>query len=219
MERAARRRVAIVTGASSGFGLLTARALAQQGHTVFATMRGVLRVNRAVLSHMRRQGAGLVVYVSSGIGRLVSPFAAVYGATKWALEELAEAARYELAGFGVDVVIVQPGTYPTPIHQKLVPPADVARVMPYGAALQRFEAALGAAQTSSQTSDPRDVAEAIVALVELPAGQRPLRTVVAASELERAGTHAINEAVANVQDGFIAGFGLQDLDTLHQPAV
>jgi NAD(P)-dependent dehydrogenase (short-subunit alcohol dehydrogenase family) len=169
---------------------------------------GALRVNRAVLPQMRQQGAGLLVYVSSGIGRLVSPFVAVYGATKWALEELAEASRYELASLGIDAVIVQPGTYPTGIEHKTVLPADTARVAPYGPALDPFQAALGAVREASQASDPQEVADAIAALIAMPAGQRPLRTVVAPTEMERQGTRAINEAVAEVQQGFLSAFGL-----------
>jgi NAD(P)-dependent dehydrogenase (short-subunit alcohol dehydrogenase family) len=93
---------------------------------------GVLRVNRAVLPQMRRQGAGLLVYVSSLGGRLVMPILSVYAASKWAAEALAEGARYELASLGIDVVIVQPGAYPTGVAAKLVPPADAARLASYG---------------------------------------------------------------------------------------
>ncbi len=70
---------------------------------------GVLRANRAVLPQMRHQGSGLLVYVSSEMGRLVLPFSAVSVATTWALEALAEASRYELAGFGIDVATVAAG--------------------------------------------------------------------------------------------------------------
>jgi NAD(P)-dependent dehydrogenase (short-subunit alcohol dehydrogenase family) len=166
---------------------------------------GVLRVNRAVLPQMRRQGAGLLVYVSSGAGRLVVPTLAVYCATKWAAEALAEGARYELASFGIDSVIVQPGGYPTDAAAKAVPPADTARLAPYGPTLAAFNAAFGATLEAGQVGDPQKVADAIAALIATGAGQRPLRTVVAHVEQER------------VQQTFLSAMGLGPLVTLRTP--
>ena len=75
----------------------------------------VLRVNRAALPQMRKQGSGLLLQVGSIAGRLALPFLGLYGATKFALEGLTESYRYELAPFGIDAAIIEPGTYPTPI--------------------------------------------------------------------------------------------------------
>ncbi len=58
---------------------------------------------------MREAKRGLVVYVSSVVGRIAVPFGGVYTASKWALEALAEVASYELQPFGIDVAIVQAG--------------------------------------------------------------------------------------------------------------
>ncbi|MEM7106560.1 MAG: SDR family oxidoreductase [Bacteroidota bacterium] len=74
---------------------------------------GVQRVNRAVLPHFRSQGSGLLVHISSLLGRIAFPFYGPYNASKWALEALAENYRVELSGFGVDSCIVEPGGYPT----------------------------------------------------------------------------------------------------------
>ena len=56
---------------------------------------GPVRVNRAVLPHMRRQRSGLLMHISSGAGRVVLPSAGFYCASKFALEALAESYSYE----------------------------------------------------------------------------------------------------------------------------
>ena len=74
---------------------------------------GALRVIQGVLPAMRRRGAGRLVFVSSIQGRLVLPIIAPYGASKWALEALAEGLAIETRRFGVKVSIVQPGAVAT----------------------------------------------------------------------------------------------------------
>jgi NAD(P)-dependent dehydrogenase (short-subunit alcohol dehydrogenase family) len=286
------QRTAVVTGASSGFGHLTARALAADGWRVYGTMRdvagrnaeaaaalraagvtaieldvtsdasvdaaarlihaeagaidvlvnnagtgyfgiqeaftpaaaerqfatnvfGPLRVNRAFLPAMRERKAGLIVYVSSVVGRFVLPYSGIYASSKWALEAQAETAAYELAPFGIDVAIVEPGAYPTEIFGKVVGPDDASRVASYGDGA-RFEtqinAGLGAA---TEGRDPNDVALVILRLANEPAGTRPLRTTVPADPV----AGAINEATAPLQRGLMEAFGLNDLlPKVAQPA-
>jgi NAD(P)-dependent dehydrogenase (short-subunit alcohol dehydrogenase family) len=74
---------------------------------------GALRVAQAVLPAMRERGAGRLVFVSSIQGRLVLPIIAPYGASKWALEAIAEGLAIETAPFGVKVSIMQPGAVAT----------------------------------------------------------------------------------------------------------
>lgn len=142
---------------------------------------GVARVNRAVLPSMRTQGSGLLVHVSSLLGRLVLPFYGPYNASKWALEALAENYRVELAPFGIDSVIVEPGGYNTEFSGNLVQPSDPARAAGYGAFARQPEAALKgfiAAVDANPAQDPQRVADAIADLVGQPAGQRRFRTPV-----------------------------------------
>jgi NAD(P)-dependent dehydrogenase (short-subunit alcohol dehydrogenase family) len=279
------QRTAVVTGTSSGFGRLTAEALAADGWRVYATMRdvagrnagaagalrakgihvveldvlsdasvasaadailaeagapdvlvnnagnaffgmleaftpaaverqyatnvvGPLRVNRAFLPAMRGRKAGLIVFVSSIVGRLVLPGGGVYGSSKFALEALAETASYELAPFGIDVAIVQPGAYPTEISSKRSDADDTARVEAYGDVATSIATAVNTALAGvAQTRDSADVARAIVALANAPAGSRPLRTTVPADDA----TDAINAAIAPIQTEIIEAFGLGDL--------
>lgn len=70
---------------------------------------GALRLAQLALPGMRRQGWGRIVNVSSMGGRLTLPGAGAYHSAKHALEALSDALRYEVAGFGVDVVVVEPG--------------------------------------------------------------------------------------------------------------
>jgi len=60
------------------------------------------------LPHMRQQGRGLIIYVSSGAGRIVVPFLGLYCASKFALEAAADALRMELRPWGIGVAIVEP---------------------------------------------------------------------------------------------------------------
>ncbi len=71
--------------------------------------RGALLVSRAVIPRMKEQGGGHIVNISSVGGALGLPFQGAYSASKFALEGLSESLRAELKGFGIKVVLVQPG--------------------------------------------------------------------------------------------------------------
>lgn len=142
---------------------------------------GVVRVNRAVLPSMRARQSGLIVHVSSGAGRAVVPAAAAYCASKFAVEAIADAMRFELLPFGVDSVLVEPGIYRTPIFDRIAPPADEARVASYGPASEFAERVRGTflgAINAPGAPGSEEVAEALVRLVEMDAADRPFRTVV-----------------------------------------
>jgi NAD(P)-dependent dehydrogenase (short-subunit alcohol dehydrogenase family) len=70
---------------------------------------GVVRMTNAVLPHMRSQGGGRVVNVSSVLGLIPAPFMAVYAATKHAIEGYSESIDHELREHGVRVLLVEPG--------------------------------------------------------------------------------------------------------------
>jgi NAD(P)-dependent dehydrogenase (short-subunit alcohol dehydrogenase family) len=280
----------LITGAGSGFGQLTTRALLARGHTVVASMRdiagrnkpaaealaaagahivdidvtdersvttgvdraielaggldvlinnagigvlglqeafspddwqrlfdinvfGVQRMNRAILPHFREHHSGLLLHVSSLLGRMTIPFYGPYNASKWALEALAENYRTELSAFGVDSCIVEPGGFPTTFIDRLMKPGDTSRESGYGdmahapaAALANFEQALEA----NKQQDPQLVADAIVKLVDTPAGQRPFRTVV-----DKLGMgdpiEGYNDHLAKVTTGVYTAFGMADM--------
>ena len=93
---------------------------------------GVQRINRAALPHMRKNQSGLIIYVSSLLGRMTLPFYGPYNASKWALEALAENYRIELSGFGVDSCVVEPGGFPTTSFEALLQPSDTSTAPEYG---------------------------------------------------------------------------------------
>ncbi len=142
---------------------------------------GVVRVNRAVLPAMRRQRSGVLIHLSSGAGRVTVPAMAAYCASKYALEALADAYRFELLPFDIDSVLVEPGIYNTPIFERLVLPADGKCLASYGAAASYADAVLGTFKAAISVPDAPgsdEVADTLVRLVEMPSGERPFRTVV-----------------------------------------
>jgi NAD(P)-dependent dehydrogenase (short-subunit alcohol dehydrogenase family) len=176
-------QVAIVTGASSGIGAVTAARLAREGFTVYGAARrtdrlaelegvralpldltddasvvaavervlaeegridvlvnnagygsygaiedvpldearrqvevnlfGLARMIQLVLPSMRERRSGRIVNITSMGGRFAAPFGGWYHATKWAVEALSDSLRQEVSGFGIDVVVVEPGAIRT----------------------------------------------------------------------------------------------------------
>jgi NAD(P)-dependent dehydrogenase (short-subunit alcohol dehydrogenase family) len=79
---------------------------------------GPHRLARAVLPHMREQGDGTIINVSSVMGLVAMPGMGPYAGTKHAMEGLTDALRTEVAPFGIDVFLVEPGWIKTPIGDK-----------------------------------------------------------------------------------------------------
>jgi NAD(P)-dependent dehydrogenase (short-subunit alcohol dehydrogenase family)/uncharacterized protein YndB with AHSA1/START domain len=174
-----------------------------------ANVVGMHRVNRAVLPGMRTRGSGLLIHISSIIGRTVLPFLAPYAAAKWAVEALAETYRYELKGTGIDATIVQPGPFPTRLLENRQLGADVDRAAGYVALANGLEKmVMGIEQLFALPTRPvpEEVADAIVALVESPAGDRPARLVV--DRFTGDDTRALNDAHAEVQEAITARLGM-----------
>lgn len=132
LDRAGRVDVVINNAGIAAQGITEAYTVEQFEQVLNVNLFGVVRVNRAVLPAMRHQRRGLLIHVSSGIGRAVVPGFAAYAASKFALEALADAYRFELAPLGIDSVIVEPGIHRTPILERFFAPADQNRVAEYG---------------------------------------------------------------------------------------
>jgi NAD(P)-dependent dehydrogenase (short-subunit alcohol dehydrogenase family) len=101
---------------------------------------GLARLTQLVLPGMRRQGWGRIINVSSMGGRLTFPGGGWYHASKHAVEALSDALRFEVQGFGIDVVVIEPGLIRTEFADTAVGSIPVGGE-PYG----RFNAAVGAA--------------------------------------------------------------------------
>jgi short-subunit dehydrogenase len=74
---------------------------------------GLLRMIRAAAPHMRAQRSGRIINLSSLAGKLSTPVNGIYSATKFAVEALSDALRLELAPFGIQVIVVEPGSIKT----------------------------------------------------------------------------------------------------------
>ncbi len=174
---------------------------------------GLHRVTRAVLPDLRRHNDGLIINISSVLGRVTFPFFGIYGASKFAVEALTDSLRYEVSQLGIDVVLVQPSAYPTQLYDSATQPADTGRVAEYGAVgeipaamFQNFTTMLSGADAP----DAHDIAEAVARLVVIPKGDRPARTVVGASY----GADTLNDATAPVQASVLEALGLDHLATV-----
>jgi NAD(P)-dependent dehydrogenase (short-subunit alcohol dehydrogenase family) len=105
---------------------------------------GVLRCVRAVLPTMRAQGSGTIVNISSVAGRIGIIAQAPYVASKWALEGLTEQLALEVAGFGIRVVVIEPGVTKSAIFAKNadLPETNGAYDAQYRRMLQFYQAGL-----------------------------------------------------------------------------
>ena len=291
------KQVIVITGASSGFGALTARALAKAGHTVYAGIRetkgrnaaqveaaaafakengvdlrtveldvaldasveagiaaviaeqgridtiihnaghmsfgpaeaftpeqfaelydinvlSTQRVNRAVLPHMRRQGKGLVVWVSSSSTRGgTPPYLSPYFAAKAAMDSLAVSYASELTRWGIETAIIVPGAFTkgTNHFAHSGSPADKARATEYDNgpyAGVPDQALKGLASLEPADADAASVATAIVDVIDMPFGTRPFRTHIDPSE---DGAEIVNGVADRVRAELFRRIGLEDL--------
>ncbi len=173
---------------------------------------GAHRVTRAAAPHLRARGQGLLLFVSSLLGRIAVPFYGPYNASKWAMEALAENYSLELSGFGIDVAIVEPGGYPTAFVSNLLTPSDSAREATLGGmpeAARQFLKGFEAAMASNPAQDPNQVAQAIVTLIEQAPGTRPFRTIVDNMGMGGA-LGPYNAMLAQVTAGIFGAFGMAD---------
>jgi NAD(P)-dependent dehydrogenase (short-subunit alcohol dehydrogenase family) len=200
-----------------GYGLVEGFTPADMSRLFDINVIGVQRMTKAILKHFHPQKSGYVLNVSSLLGRMTLPFYGPYNASKWALEALTENYRTELSQFGIDFGMVEPGGFPTSIMDNRVSPSDNSVNANYGdfahvpqQALDGFEEALAA----NPAQDPALVANAIVELVNTPAGKRPFRTVV-----DKMGMgdpiDGYNKQLAEITTGVYTAFGIEGLLTLN----
>ena len=151
---------------------------------------GPHRLVRRVLPQMREQGDGTIVNLSSVQGRIALPGTAPYSSSKHALEAMSDALRSEVADFGVDVVLVEPGPVATSFQDRVEDelPADEERTLhAYGwlyDLIDDWEAISGDGPLSS---GPEAVARVVVdaASVSDPAARYPVGPVAKAGEYTR----------------------------------
>ena len=210
LSRAGRIDVLINNAGIASAGITEAFTADQAKVVLNTNVIGPFRTVRAVLPAMRRQGDGLIITIGSIVGRITFPFFGIYGASKFAVEALTDSLRYEVSQLGIDIVLVQPSAYPTPMFAKVQQPADAERAAAYGSVgelpgvmFEHFKATFAAADAP----DPHEVAVAIRELVALRKGRRPARTVVGAPF----GADTVNAQTAPIQAHVVEALGLGHL--------
>jgi NAD(P)-dependent dehydrogenase (short-subunit alcohol dehydrogenase family) len=146
---------------------------------------GALWVTQAVLPHLRRQGSGHIIQMSSLGGLGTFPTLGMYNASKWALEGFSEALAQEVAPFGIAVTIVEPGGFATDWAGSSM---RFAEPLPAYEPL-RTQIMGGAAdgdgdQPQPEDGDPAEVANAVLDLVRRD--RPPLRKLVGADAYDAA---------------------------------
>ena len=173
---------------------------------------GTQRVNRAVLPHMRAARSGLVVWVSStSVGGGVPPLLGPYFAAKAGMDALAVCVAKEIAPFGIETAIVVPGAFTTGTNHfaHAGTPKD-ARV---AADYEANGVPEDLAATVPDDADPAGVGRAVVDLVAMPVGKRPLRTYIDPAD---DGASTVFPVLDRVREQFLHRIGHADL--LHPAA-
>jgi NAD(P)-dependent dehydrogenase (short-subunit alcohol dehydrogenase family) len=172
------------------------------------------RVNRAALPQLRRQGRGLIVWVSSSSARGgTPPYLSPYFAAKAAMDSLAVSYASELTRWGIETSIVVPGAFTkgTNHFAHSGKPADTTRAAEYdnGPYAGLPEQSLkGLAALEPPDADAGTVAEAIVKVVDTPFGKRPFRVHIDPSE---DGAEIVNGVADRVRAELFRRIGLEDL--------
>jgi NAD(P)-dependent dehydrogenase (short-subunit alcohol dehydrogenase family) len=172
------------------------------------------RVNRAALPQLRRQGRGLLVWVSSSSARGgTPPYLSPYFAAKAAMDSLAVSYASELARWGIETSIIVPGAFTkgTNHFAHSGSPADAARAAEYdqGPYAGLPDMALkGLASLEPADADAGEVAKAIVNVVDTPFGKRPFRIHIDPSQ---DGAEIVNGVADRVRAEMFRRIGLEDL--------
>ena len=120
----------------------------------------IIRLIQEVVPTMRKQGSGTIVNVSSVVGRIGFPASPAYISSKFALEGLSESLRFELAPFGVNVVIIEPGVIKTNFMKNMKMAKKYGPESVYTDITDKVVS--GVKMMCEMGTDPKEVADAIV---------------------------------------------------------
>ncbi|WP_432193950.1 SDR family oxidoreductase [Streptomyces sp. bgisy027] len=171
------------------------------------------RVNRAVLPGMRERRDGLLLWVgSSSTYGGTPPYLGPYFGAKAAMDHLAKSYAVELSRFGIDTAIVVPGSFTSGTHHfaHAMHPQDTATAEAYDALYAGLldEVGKALAALSPADADVREVARAIVRIVDTPKGERPFRTTIDPAD---DGSERVSDVADAVRADFYERIGMPDL--------
>jgi NAD(P)-dependent dehydrogenase (short-subunit alcohol dehydrogenase family) len=173
----------------------TDEELAEQLET---NMVGPMQLTRAVLPHMRAQGGGRFIQISSMAGQGAGPGVSLYCASKWGVEGFLEAVRSEAAPFGIGITIIEPGQVPTDFSTSSVvfsAESDVYADGPVGR-LRAYLQSVGL-KNADASSDLSKVAAAIIDAAET--SPAPLRVALGSDSYTNI-TNVLTERLAAFHD-------------------
>jgi NAD(P)-dependent dehydrogenase (short-subunit alcohol dehydrogenase family) len=203
IERSGRLDVLVNNAGHMYYGITEAFTPDELMSSYATNCAGAHRVTRAVLPHLRRQRGGLLLWVGSGSTRAIPPYLGPYSIAKAAFDALAESFAWDVESLGVDTTIIHPGIFTegTSHFADAARPGDAARASEYDGtpARRHLDSMLQDTErlfTDGRSPDPQIVADEIVRIVELPAGQRPRRTVADGSDY---GAEIINGAAEELR--------------------
>ena len=173
---------------------------------------GTARTANAVLPGMRERGDGLIIQVSSTAGRAAFPAFGVYHASKWGLEGMSEAMRYELAPLGIDVVLVEPGPFATNFFDNMKQGSRQEVMEDYGHIGEFFSGFQTTVtelfENDEAPTDPHVVIDIFDRLIDTPKGQRPIRTIAGLDF----GFQELNDASEPIRKAGLESMGIADWD-------
>ena len=189
---------AVISNAGYGlFGAAEELTDQQVDHMIATNLTGAIQLIRSALPHLRAQGGGRIIQISSYGGQVAFPGNSMYHATKWGIEGFAESVAQEVASFGIGVTIVEPGGARTEFRYGS---AQVADLMPAydETPAHGFLAMLDPATGGLAPGDPARMAARIIESVEIEPAR--LRLVL--------GSQALESTLATLRNR-IAGFEAQ----------
>ncbi|MBO4226989.1 SDR family oxidoreductase [Bradyrhizobium neotropicale] len=124
-ERMGRIDVVVSNAGYGLFGAAEELTDPQINHQIATNLTGSIQLIRAAVPHLRRQGGGRIIQVSSEGGQIAYPNFSLYHATKWGIEGFVEAVAQEVAPFAIDFIIAEPGPTATNFGAGLVRPAPM----------------------------------------------------------------------------------------------
>lgn len=193
-QRAGRIDFVVSNAAYGVFGAAEETDDGQLQDIVAVNLVGSIALIRSALPHLRAQGGGRVLQVSSEGGQCAYPGFSLYHATKWGVEGFVESVRQEVAAFGIEIVLVEPGPARTAFGSHLVKAAPLAAYAQ--TPVQALRQALDGGWPIK--GDPDRMTTAMLALAEQP---RPLpRRLVLGADAYAGVGEALAERLAELQD-------------------
>lgn len=208
VEQAGRIDVVINNAATVAYGMIEAFDLDQIRKLYEVNVFGSLNVNQAALPYMREQQGGLLIHVSSGLGRMTLPGMGIYSSSKFALEALSETFRYELFELGIDSVSLQLGVYNSRINDSPIFSSNTGIEGAYGEAGAVGRKLNVNFRDEYTDRDPVEVAREIEALIRTDHGKRPPRVCIGP---EAQSAVAINQTTAEAQASLLNMLGMDRL--------